>query len=268
MKNKREVVEKRISSMFSIHKIIPSAITLSALCFGLTAIRFGMLKQLDMAVLCILLAALFDAMDGRAARFLGASSQFGAELDSLSDLVSFGVAPGILMYMVSAENAGKIGWIASLYFVICCALRLARFNVGQINDAHNPVEEKTPPELKVFFTGVPAPAGAVICLLPLIAFLKFQCSCLLSSFLVILVEIVAGTLMISKIHTFSSKMIKFDQRHSVFMLLGILLTVMSLVVETWGTILAISILYVVSIPFGDIEYKRRVHNLNMMKGSK
>lgn len=258
----KEALEKRISNIFSINRIVPSAITLSALCFGLTAIRYAMMNQLDMAVLCVLFAAFFDAMDGRAARFLGVSSQFGAELDSLSDLVCFGVAPGLIMYTVSLQHIGKIGWIASLYFVICCALRLARFNVGQINDSHaQSVKEKTPLELKVFFTGVPAPAGAIISLLPVVAFLYTGSNCFLSPYAGIIAEIVAGTLMISKIHTFSSKMLKFNQKNLVVTLLAITMVVVILIIETWGAILLLSCIYIALIPLGDIEYRKRLKKL-------
>lgn len=263
--NRREKLQKRISSVFSINKIIPSAITLTALCFGLSSIRYGMLQQLDMAVLCILFAAFFDAMDGRAARFLGSSSQFGAELDSLSDLVCFGVAPGMLVYTVSTPPLGKLTWLVCLYYVVCCALRLARFNVGQINDAHAITEEKTPPELKVFFTGIPAPAGAIMCVLPVVYSLCFSTRSSLCSCYIILAALLAGTLMISKIHTFSSKMIRFDQGNSVVTLIAIMFVIMSLIVETWLAILCLTLLYIALIPFGDIEYKRRLNNIEMKR---
>lgn len=261
MEQRNENVKKRISSIFSINKIVPCAITLSALCFGLTAVRFGMLQQLDAAIFCILCAAFFDALDGRAARYLGSSSQFGAELDSLSDLVDFGVAPGLLMYMVALQPIGKLGWLTTLYFIICCALRLARFNVGQINEAHSSAEDKTPAELKVFFCGVPAPAGAIICVLPIVCFLQFGIHIFLNPLLCAVLQIVAGTLMICKTHTFSSKMLKFDQEHFLITLLGILLVVMLLIVETWMTVFALTLLYLVLIPYGEAEYKKRLKQL-------
>lgn len=265
MEQKRENVKKRISSIFSINKIVPCAITLSALCFGLTAVRFGMLQQLDAAILCILCAAFFDALDGRAARYLGSSSQFGAELDSLSDLVDFGVAPGLLIYMVALQPIGKIGWLSSLYFIICCALRLARFNVGQISEAHSSDEDKTPAELKVFFCGVPAPAGAIICVLPIVCYLQFGLNFCLNPILCVLFQLIAGTLMISKMHTFSSKMIKFDQNHFLTTLIGILLIVMLLIIETWMTLFALTMLYIILIPYGEAEYKKRVKSLSLSK---
>ena len=264
-RKRSEEVKKRISSLFSINKIVPCAITLSALCFGLTAVRFGLLKQLDAAVLCILCAAFLDALDGRAARYLGSSSQFGAELDSLSDLVDFGVAPGLLIYMVALQPIGKIGWMTTLYFIICCALRLARFNVGQINETHGAAEDKTPPELKIFFCGVPAPAGAIICILPIICFLQFEFDFILNSVVCMLFEGIAGTLMISRIHTFSSKMLKFDQDHFLTTLLVILMVVTLLIIETWMTIFALTVLYIAMIPYGEKEYRRRVEVLEGTK---
>lgn len=250
---------KKISNIFSIGRIIPCAITLSALCFGLTAIKFSLNGTLDLAVLCVLFAALFDALDGRAARHLGCSSQFGAELDSLSDLVCFGVAPSIMTYIIALQDSGKFGWFSSLFYAICCAIRLARFNVNQISDTYKPVKDKEPYELKVFFTGVPAPAGAVICTLPLIYILQFHAS--LSPYVCIAAEFIAGTLMVSKVHTFSSKMIKFDQKYFVLTLLTILVIVMSLMVETWLTVFCLSLLYLILIPFGEREYRKRIKAL-------
>ena len=144
----------RISGL-SFNKLIPNILTMLALCAGLTSIRFGLHGKWDQAVISILLAGLLDGLDGRIARLLHGTSKFGAELDSLSDFVSFGVAPSMLLYFWTMQGAGGIGWALVLLFSVCCALRLARFNtmLG---------EPDLPPWAYNFFTGVPAPAATEI----------------------------------------------------------------------------------------------------------
>ena len=149
----------------SIGKLVPSTITLMALCSGVTAIRFGLADQWTTAVSFVIAAMILDMLDGRAARMLGADSRFGAQLDSLADLVSFGVAPGIIMYMWSLNEMGNAGWIAALIFCACAAIRLARFNVESVRD-----EGAT--KGNPYFTGLPTPAAACMMLLPLL--ISFQ----------------------------------------------------------------------------------------------
>src|ERR1700759_4969752 len=149
----------------SVGRVVPSALTLMGLCSGITAIRFAIGGEWNAAVIAILFAMGFDMLDGRAARFLGADTQFGAQLDSLADLVSFGLAPGVLIYLWSLSRMGTAGWIAALIFCICSAIRLARFNVQSVRDEgsseHNP-----------YFTGLPTPAAAGLLILPML--LSFQ----------------------------------------------------------------------------------------------
>ncbi len=153
---------------FSINRLIPNVLTLAALCSGLTAIRFGLQGELRLAVIAIIVAAIFDALDGRVARRLGVTSRFGAELDSLSDFLCFGVAPAIVLYLASLSHAGALGWVVTLMFPICSALRLARFNTA--------LEADTPPPAWTgsFFTGVPAPAGALLALMPLMVSFEIE----------------------------------------------------------------------------------------------
>src|SRR3979411_249923 len=144
----------------SINRLIPNVLTLAALCSGLTAIRFGLQGQMKLAVIAIIVAAILDTLDGRVARRLGVTSRFGAELDSLSDFLCFGVSPALGLYLASLKDAGALGWVVTLMFPMCSALRLARFNTA--------LDADTPPPAwtGAYFTGVPAPAGALLALLP------------------------------------------------------------------------------------------------------
>src|SRR5512143_1014060 len=119
---------------FSINRLIPNVLTLAALCSGLTAVRFGLQNEFRLAVIAIIVAAIFDALDGRVARRLGVTSQFGAELDSLSDFLCFGVTPALVLYLAALKGAGPLGWVVTLMFPMCSALRLARFNTALISD--------------------------------------------------------------------------------------------------------------------------------------
>ena len=140
---------------FSINRLIPNILTLAALCSGLTSIRFALQGEMRLAVIAIIVASIFDALDGRVARRLGVTSRFGAELDSLSDFLCFGVTPALVLYLASLRDGGSLGWVVTLMFPICSALRLARFNTA--------LDADTPPPAWTgsYFTGVPAPAGAL-----------------------------------------------------------------------------------------------------------
>ena len=143
----------------TFNRLVPNIITVGALCAGLTAVRFAIAGKWEFAAIAILVAAVLDALDGTIARLLKAASDFGAELDSLSDVVAFGVAPALIIYFWSLSTIGGFGWAAALFFAVCCALRLARFNSTL---------ETRPAYAFKFFTGVPAPAGALLSLLPLV----------------------------------------------------------------------------------------------------
>ena len=143
----------------TVSKMIPNIITVGALSAGFTAIRFAFDGKWEFAVVAILVAAILDALDGRMARLLKSASDFGAELDSLSDVIAFGVAPAVVIYVWALSSVDGPGWIAALFFVVCAALRLARFNTTL---------GKLPPYAYNYFTGVPAPAGAGLAILPLV----------------------------------------------------------------------------------------------------
>src|SRR5580698_9029725 len=163
----RQMVAARLEKLedLSISKLVPSTLTLLGLASGATAIRFALLNDWTSAVASVVFAMVFDMLDGRAARLLGADTRFGAQLDSLADLVSFGMAPGIIMYSWSLSRMGVAGWIATLIFCAASAIRLARFNVQSVRD-----EGAT--KADAYFTGLPTPAAACLMLLPLL--ISFQ----------------------------------------------------------------------------------------------
>lgn len=233
----------------SINKLIPNILTMLALCAGMTAIRFGLHEKWDAAVVSILLAAVFDGLDGRVARMLHGTSKFGAELDSLSDFVSFGVAPSMLLYFWTMKTAGGLGWALVLLFSVCCALRLARFNtmIG---------EPDLPSYAYNFFTGVPAPAAAGLVLLPMVASFQTDWTLFSSPALNAVFLVGVSFLMISKIPTFSGK--KFRVPHTmvlpVLLCVGILTAF--LVTAPWTTVSVVGTLYLLSIPVSIRAFSR------------
>src|SRR5262249_36796198 len=183
----------------SINRLIPNVLTLAALCSGLTAIRFALQGNLKLAVIAIIVAAIFDALDGRVARRLGVTSRFGAELDSLSDFLCFGVSPALGLYLASLGEGGARGWIVTLMSRMCSALRLARFNPALLADTPPPAWTGS------FFTGVPAPAGALLALVPLMVSFEIEAAWPRHALVVGTVLVVVGGLMVSTLPTFSFK---------------------------------------------------------------
>lgn len=184
----------------SIRQIFPNLVTLLALCVGLTSIRMSIELRFDAAIAAIAIAAFLDGIDGRVARFLRSTSRFGAELDSLADFLSFGVAPVILLYVWALDDLRSLGWIAALIFAICAALRLARFNVA-IDGPERPAWQAN------YFVGVPAPAGAMISMLPIYLELVGVPHGVLTAPLVLVYTIGIGLLMISRVPTWSGKVV-------------------------------------------------------------
>lgn len=244
--------EPRIGGL-TLRAMVPNAVTAAALCAGLTGIRFGITGDFDKAVLAIVLAGMLDGIDGRIARLLKAQSRFGAELDSLADNVSFGVAPALVLFLWSLEQLPRLGWFAALAYAIACALRLARFN-ARIDLADEP--RKT----AGFFTGVPAPAGAGLVFLPMYLWLSAKDLPALEQFrdpwIVGVWMVAMAFLMISNLPTLSWS--KLRPRRSVRLMLIMLvgMTVAGLILETWWTLIGISLVYLVSIPIGLIAYNR------------
>ncbi len=248
-RHRRPRAPRRIPRLkgLTLGKLIPNFITVSAACAGLTAIRFAVELRWDYAVTAIIVAAILDALDGRMARILNASSEFGAQLDSLSDIVSFGVAPALVLYFWSLQSLDGVGWAVTLFFIVCCGLRLARFNS---------MLGKLPPYAYNYFTGVPAPAGALMALLPIVISLAFQIE-------IVSHPLVAGSwaalmacLMVSRVPTFSFKKIKVPQPYILPLFVVIGLTLAGLAGRPWLVLTLVASLYLFSFPFSIRSFHR------------
>ena len=223
-----------------ISKYVPNFITLLSLSSGFTSIRFSLKGEWEIAIYLILLATIFDFFDGWFARKLKSGSNFGAELDSLSDFVSFGVAPSFLIYLWSTNTLGSLGWGATLFFVICSALRLARFT-ADIYITNKPIDNNE------YFTGVPSPAAAGLILLPLFVFFEFQINLFQNEYLNLITTIVIGFMMISKIPTISLKKIKINPKYKTWIFLIFVLVCVALISKIWITLIVIFGGYLISV---------------------
>lgn len=224
-------------------KMAPNIVTLMALCAGVSTIRFAILGKWAMALLCILFAGIFDGLDGRVARKLKASSKFGAELDSLSDFVSFGVAPAILMYQWSLHTLPHWGWIFTLMFAVAMSLRLARFNT-MLEDA------SVPEYWSHYFVGVPAPMAAALGVMPLLMSFDFpQIEFILRSpyFCSVLMLLVAY-LMVSRIPTLSLKKTKINKDYVLPLMILFALFISCLLTKPWLTLGLFTLCYILSVP--------------------
>lgn len=237
-----------------LNTLAPNILTIIALCSGLTAIRFAMLGQFKFAVGAIAVAALFDMLDGRVARLLKGASRFGAELDSLSDFLSFGVAPAIVLYFWTLHDlgSGSTGWLFVLAYSVCTALRLARFNTGLD-------ETEKPQWTGSFFTGIPSPAGAGLALLFLIISLEVESSFFASPLLNGLWLVFIGGLMISRVPTYSFKRVRVARDHVGFVLLGAGILAAALLNQPWYTLAALGIAYMATIPFAMRAHDKLKH---------
>ncbi|WP_029010200.1 CDP-diacylglycerol--serine O-phosphatidyltransferase [Azospirillum halopraeferens] len=242
----------------SINHLLPNVLTVLALCAGLTAIRFAIQERWEPAVIAIVIAAVLDALDGRIARLLNGQSKFGAELDSLADVISFGVAPALTIYLWALDGAGSLGWIATLAFPVCAALRLARFN-SRLGAAD------LPPFAFNYFTGIPAPAGAGLALLPLVAGFATDPEITGHPALVVPWMLGIGGLMVSTIPTFSFKGVRIPQRAVVPGLVGVGLLAAFLVSQPWWTLTALGIAYLASLPFSIAQFAKLQNAAARMK---
>jgi CDP-diacylglycerol--serine O-phosphatidyltransferase len=236
---------------FSINRLIPNVLTLAALCSGLTAIRFGLQGQMKLAVIAIIVAAILDALDGRVARRLGVTSRFGAELDSLSDFLCFGVAPALVLYMASLKDAGALGWIVTLMFPMCSALRLARFNTALVADTPPPAWTGS------YFTGVPAPAGALLALIPLVVSFEIEAAWPRHALLVGTMLVVVGGLMVSRLPTFSFKKGRVPRHLVLPSLLGVALVLGVMASSPWIGLSLLGLVYASLIPYSWLSYRRQ-----------
>ena len=238
--------------------LLPNTLTIFGVCLGLSSIKFALDTNYPMAIIAIGFAAVLDTLDGRVARLIKGTSKVGKELDSLTDVISFGVAPGLIIYFWSLNMMGKLGWIFVLFYIGCCALRLARFNLTTIKENES---------WKVnFFEGVPAPAAAGLVLLPLILSLsglvQFQNNAIISSSSILLTSV----LMVSKIPTYSLKKIIIPRNLTIFLLLGIGVYVSSLIFYTFQTLFLTGVVYIILIPISYIHYKyKNKKSLNVVE---
>jgi len=226
----------------SFNRILPNILTLLALCAGMTAIKFGFQERWEAATAAIAIAAVLDALDGRVARLLKGSSKFGAELDSLSDFISFGVAPGIMLYLWALQGSGRFAWILALMLAACCALRLARFNT-LLDDPDEPAWKSN------FFTGVPAPAGAGLALLPMILSFQIGDEIARSTELVSITMIAVSTLLVSRVPTLSFKRLKVSRDWLMPTMVVTVVIVAGIFTVPWFSLTAILVLYLLSFPF-------------------
>ncbi|MFZ5783632.1 MAG: CDP-diacylglycerol--serine O-phosphatidyltransferase [Pseudomonadota bacterium] len=236
---------------FSVNRLIPNVLTLAALCSGLTAVRFALQGQLRLAVIAIIVAAIFDALDGRVARRLGVTSRFGAELDSLSDFLCFGVTPALVLYISSLRDAGSLGWVVTLMFPICSALRLARFNTALLADTPPPAWTGS------YFTGVPAPAGALLALMPLMVSFEIEAAWPRHALVVGTVLVLVGGLMVSRIPTFSFKKGRVPRHLVLPALLGVALVMGVIASSPWIGLSLLCLFYVSLIPFSWMAFRRQ-----------
>lgn len=253
---------RRTPKKLPIHKLIPNMITLAALAFGMSSVKFAIAGKWEAAALALVAACFMDAFDGAAARLLKASSKLGAELDSLSDFVCFGVAPAIVMFLWSTQDIGRWGWFISLVYAMAIALRLARFNVQK-----EEAEDEGSGPLAKYFTGVPAPIDAGLCILPMIVFFMLgDNGSTLGAFARspvtagVWMLCVAG-LSISHIPTLSSKQIRVPYRFRIVALGLFGLMIAGLINDPWPTLTLMGILYLVSLPFGVLHYMRKARAL-------
>ena len=239
----------RVPRGLPLRAVAPNAITALALCSGLSGVRFAIGGQWELAVAMIILAGALDGIDGRIARLLHGESRFGAELDSLSDAISFGVAPALILYLWSLSALPRIGWICSLVFAVFCALRLARFN-ARIDESEQPHKSAG------FLTGAPAPVGAGLALLPMFLWFCTEEPTFASPYLVAPWTALVATLMVSSVATFSWKSLRLRRNVRFEALVLVVLIFAALVTAPWHTLAAISLTYLATLPFSIASYAR------------
>ena len=241
--NLKIVAEKK-----SARVILPNMLTLIGVCIGLTSIRFALDGRFELAIIAIIFAALIDGLDGRIARLIKGTSKVGKELDSLTDMISFGVAPAFIMYFWNLNSLGRFGWLLCLVYVICVALRLARFNVNSNQESSWKDN---------FFEGVPSPAGGILVLTPLIISLSgFDYFQLNFEVIVPAFFIVTSLLLISKFPSYSFKKIVIPRRTTIFLLFSVVLFFGLLLIYTFNVIAISSVVYLLLLPISYFHFQK------------
>jgi len=239
--------EFKLISKATPRSLLPNTLTIFGVCLGLSSIKFALDSNYAMAVIAIGFAAILDTLDGRVARLIKGSSKVGKELDSLTDVISFGVAPSFIMYFWTINEIGKFGWLVVLIYTVCCALRLARFNLTA-------VEENESWKIN-FFEGVPSPAAAGLILLPLILSLSELIQFKNISNVSLIVILITSFLMVSKIPTYSLKRILIPRHLAIFLLLGIGIFLGLLIFYTFETLFFSGLIYITLIPISFFHYR-------------
>ena len=235
--------------------ILPNILTIAGVCLGISSIKFSLDLNFNMAVIFITLAAILDALDGRIARLIKGTSDFGKELDSLTDFVSFGIAPAFIIYFWELNKYGKIGWAITLIYSVCCVLRLARFNLTKFKPEESWKQN--------YFEGVPSPIGALLILSPLVLELTKTNLIIDKNYFVPLFTLFVAVLLISKVPTYSFKNIKIKPALTIFILLGIGVALVTLMFFTFETLLVFSFFYILSIPLACITYLNNKRSTQM-----
>ena len=237
--------------------LLPNALTLINVCIGLSSIKFALDAKFELSIIAIIFAAIFDALDGRVARLLKGTSLVGKELDSLADLISFGVAPAFIMYFWSLNNFGKFGWLLTMIYVVCVALRLARFNVSSNSE---------PSWKDEFFEGIPSPAGGILILMPLILSLsEINIVTVNYNIAVPVFFILISLMLISKVPTFAFKKISIPRRMTIFALFGVVLFFGLLLIYTFKVLVICGLIYICLIPIGYFSYQK-IHKQKILNG--
>jgi len=239
---------KVIADKKNARVILPNMLTLIGVCIGLTSIRFALSGEFHLAIIAIIFAALIDGLDGRIARLIKGTSKVGKELDSLTDMISFGVAPAFIMYFWKLNTLGRFGWLLCLVYVICVALRLARFN---INSNQQPSWQDN------FFEGVPSPAGGILVLTPLIFSLSgFDLWAINYDIIVPIFFIATSLLLISKFPSYSFKKIVIPRKTTIFLLFTIVLFFGLLLIYPFNVISISSLIYLLLLPISFFHYRK------------
>ncbi len=237
--------------------ILPNTLTLIGVCIGLTSINFALNGNYELSIVAILFAAIMDGLDGRIARLIKGTSKVGKELDSLTDVISFGVAPAFIMYFWQLNSLGKVGWLISLIYVVCVALRLARFNV---NTGGEPSWKDN------FFEGVPSPAGGILVLSPLIYDVSgFDIIDLNYKLITPTIFIIVSVLLISKIPTYSFKKIVVPRSTTIFLLFGIVLLFGLLLIFTFKVLALGCVIYLLMVPISGVHFLKLKKSLKNIK---
>ena len=238
--------------------ILPNMFTLVGVCIGLSSIKFAFDEKFTLSIIAIIVAAIIDGLDGRIARLIQGTSKVGKELDSLTDVISFGVAPAFIMYFWKLNELGRVGWLICLIYVVCVALRLARFNV---NSGEEPSWRDN------FFEGIPSPAGGVIVLMPLIYSLSdIQILNINYDFFVPILFVIVSILLISKVPTYALKKISVPRSMTIFLLLAVVLYFGLLLIYTFNAIVISGIIYFIMIPISFLHYnnmKKKIKEQNI-----